>query len=64
MNATCHFFTSSSLVAALCASGSCTVLLSIYVQEDTHFEDRVAEVAKFNEENLWRKRGISITPIR
>ena len=33
-------------------------------QEDARFEDRVAEVAKFNEGNVWRKRGISITPVR
>ena len=39
--------------------------LLVHMRRKIHaYEDRVAEVAKFNEENVWRKRGISITPIR
>ena len=36
----------------------------VHVQKNARFEERVAEVASFNSENVWRKRGISITPIR
>ena len=33
-------------------------------QEACHYEDRAAEVKAFNQENVWRKRGISMATCR
>ncbi len=34
------------------------------LKEDSGYEARVAEVAKFNAEHVWRKRGIVMTPCK
>lgn len=35
-----------------------------YLKETCNFEDQLAAVEKFNNDNKWRKRGISILPVK
>jgi len=35
-----------------------------YLKEVSKYDDKVAEVDRFNKENKWRKRGLSIIPVK
>ncbi|XP_065079602.1 xanthine dehydrogenase/oxidase-like [Ochlerotatus camptorhynchus] len=46
------------------ADGSKMIELLPQFRQDVQYDDRKAEVNRFNQQNRWRKRGIAIVPMR